>query len=941
MPPPAENVTNAEDKQVALIKDQTIDGFPTRRGYGTRGNKIVVRVNMFEINANVDSKKAEVPLHKYNVDTGSAQLSRKKKEQLIHAIIQRAEFQKLDWATDYANIIVTNKKLDANIEDRVEVKDPRDDALPGQPTAQQARDAVNRRMQQYRVTYENTFALRDLLAWLRRTESGQIYQGRADLIQLLNIIVQKACRDSALVSSGGQNGFFPIRGHECFASQDLGGGLSAYQGFFSSVRYSVGRILINLNVAHGAFFNDSSLRELVRSMCGKNPEASDKSTLAGLEQKLTHLKVMTQYMRPRDAEGKVIPKKPALRKIRTLLHFSKTQAPKGRPHEFKYLSCKDTTFSFSTGPAAQAQTISVYDYFRQHHGITLQFPNEPPINVGTRENKNWLPQELAIKVLPGQPYRGLLQGDQTSNMIRFAATNPASKALAIQGNNSDGAGLQTLRLRGNDQAASVQAFGFGVTPRMVTVEARILPTPKLEYAGGRDGTCSPFPGSWNLTKGRDSTAHFKFYRPGSFQRWQTLTLDFEGKRRIFDAAPSELMAHFGRELESYGIRLGQRGPDQLRTVPNPSFFNPQAREKTNTVLNDFFEGAAKNNVDIVLIILSEQSPWLYSRIKLYGDIKHGIHTICAVGRKFLQEKGQGMLWGNLALKFNIKGGGVNHAIPAAQLKPFDAKTIIFGIDVTHPSPTSTESAPSIAAVVANKDQFLCQWPASIRSQERRKEIVTQLKEMVRERFDLWRKCNTSQGLPNKVIVFRDGVSEGQYNDVLQHETAAFVEVFKELYGAQPKHPKLSVFIVGKRHHIRAYATNANDVDRTSNFKPGTIIDRGITHPTRGDFYLQAHAVLQGTGRSAHYDPIRDDIKFSADEIQSFTHHLSYLFNRATKSVSVVPPAYYADLACERGRQYLHSTLQEAKTSTSEAFSANNAEWTRDVHPRLRESTFYI
>lgn len=529
-------------------------------------------------------------------------------------------------------------------------------------------------------------------------------------------------------------------------------------------------------------------------------------------------------------------------------------------------------------------------------------------------------------------------------MLRFAGTNPATEALAIQGNASDGDGLRTLSLRGADQQQSVQAFGFGVAPRMVTVEARILPVPSLEYSGGqREGTCTPFPGSWNLQKDRSSGAHYKFFRPGSFTRWQALTLDFEGQQPIFNEPPTAMMNRFQAELQTYGIRFGQgKGPDTRKIVPNPSIANPQARAKTNQMLDDTFSAAAKNRVDILLVMLTDQNPWLYSRIKFYGDIKYGIHTVCAVGRKFMQEKGQGMLWGNLALKFNIKGGGVNHAISATQLKPFDNKTIIFGIDVTHPSPTSTESAPSIAAVVANKDAFLCQWPASIRSQERWKEIVTPLKEMVRERFDLWRNTNKSLGLPNKVIVFRDGVSEGQYNDVLRYEAAAFTEVFNDLYGAQPKHPKLSVFIVGKRHHVRAYATRQEDTDgRIGNLRPGTIIDRGITHPTRGDFYLQSHAILQGTGRSAQYDPIRDDIKFTADEVQSFTHNLSYLFNRATKAVSLIPPAYYADLACERGRQYLHSTLAEARSSTSEAFAAANAEWTRDVHPSLRDSTFYI
>ena len=33
-----------------------------------------------------------------------------------------------------------------------------------------------------------------------------------------------------------------------------------------------------------------------------------------------------------------------------------------------------------------------------------------------------------------------------------------------------------------------------------------------------------------------------------------------------------------------------------------------------------------------------------------------------------------------------------------------------------------------------------------------------------------------------------------------------------------------------------------------------------------------------------------------------------MFARATKAVSLAAPAYYADLACERGRAYLHPLL---------------------------------
>lgn len=78
------------------------------------------------------------------------------------------------------------------------------------------------------------------------------------------------------------------------------------------------------------------------------------------------------------------------------------------------------------------------------------------------------------------------------------------------------------------------------------------------------------------------------------------------------------------------------------------------------------------------------------------------------------------------------------------------------------------------------------------------------------------------------------------------------------------------------------------------------------------------------------------MNFSTD-VSRQTHNLCYLFGRATKSVSICPPAYYADLLCERGRQYLHSTM----SGGGKAFDINRAEWTRDVHPTLMESMFYI
>lgn len=76
-----------------------------------------------------------------------------------------------------------------------------------------------------------------------------------------------------------------------------------------------------------------------------------------------------------------------------------------------------------------------------------------------------------------------------------------------------------------------------------------------------------------------------------------------------------------------------------------------------------------------------------------------------------------------------------------------------------------------------------------------------------------------------------------------------------------------------------------------------------------DICLPAHGGLQGTTKPTHYYVVHDEIKFRADELQGLTNSVSYMFARATKAVSLACPAYYADLACERGRCYIHKLLQ--------------------------------
>ncbi|CAG8555886.1 9743_t:CDS:2 [Ambispora leptoticha] len=98
--------------------------------------------------------------------------------------------------------------------------------------------------------------------------------------------------------------------------------------------------------------------------------------------------------------------------------------------------------------------------------------------------------------------------------------------------------------------------------------------------------------------------------------------------------------------------------------------------------------------------------------------------------------------------------------------------------------------------------------------------------------------------------------------------------------------------------------DGRNTDKNGNCVPGTIIDQKITHPYLFDFYLYSHSSLQGTSRPAHCVVLYDENKFAPDTLQSFTYKLCYNYQRATRSVSIPPPVYYAHLSAKHARTHV-------------------------------------
>lgn len=454
--------------------------------------------------------------------------------------------------------------------------------------------------------------------------------------------------------------------------------------------------------------------------------------------------------------------------------------------------------------------------------------------------------------------------------------------------------------------------GIRVTQKLIAVDARVLSAPRVEYV---KTTAEIRDASWNMMKNQ-------FRTKGMLSRWSYVVLSAGGQENPYtkNHNPKDLISEFRTELIKTGINYSNP-----ITLPSHSV---QIRDETDAELLFKQASQSKEKINLLLIILPRKaSAAIYGAIKRLGDITYGIATICVDGQKLSPKKNAPPKQGanaqyiaNVAMKFNLKLGGSNHFVKFNF--PLN-ETMVVGIDVTHPSPSSSEKAPSVAGMVASVDANLGQWPAILRRQGvARQEMVTALQEMLSTRLVLWRAKN--KVLPKNILVYRDGVSEGQYDIVIKDELPLLRNACQELYpqAAQKQgYPHITIIIVGKRHHTRFYPTSAQNATKTHNNRPGTVVDRGVTEARNWDFFLQPHAAIKGTARPIHYFVIHDEIfhlmprQDAVDRLEALTHNLCYVYGRATKAVSVATPAFYADIVCERARCYLNRLFDDPAPSS--------------------------
>nr|AFQ20832.1 PIWI [Hydra vulgaris] len=297
-----------------------------------------------------------------------------------------------------------------------------------------------------------------------------------------------------------------------------------------------------------------------------------------------------------------------------------------------------------------------------------------------------------------------------------------------------------------------------------------------------------------------------------------------------------------------------------------------------------------NDLQIVVCIVPNNNKDRYDSIKRLCCVERPIPSQVVVSRTLSKQQMLMSVCTKIGIQLNCKMGGNVWAVD------IPIQVMVVGYDVYHDSLTKGKS---FGGFVASTNKSLTNYYSRITAHTSHQEICDQLKICMTGALKKYHEINNS--LPEKIIVYRDGVGDGQLGMVHGHELPQLKEAFKDVGAGYS--PKFAMIVVKKRITTRLFLGNNGQY---SNPPPGTVVDTVVTRPEWYDFFLISQSVRQGTVSPTHYNVISDNTGLKPDHFQRLTYKLCHLYYNWPGTIRVPAPCQYAHKLAFLVGQSIHS-----------------------------------
>ncbi|EFO86919.1 hypothetical protein CRE_09729 [Caenorhabditis remanei] len=603
--------------------------------------------------------------------------------------------------------------------------------------------------------------------------------------------------------------------------------------------------------------------------------------------------------------------------------------------------------------------ISVAEFFLNRRNIRLRYPNLPCIQKKpSRMNGNRFiafPMEFVTLIAEPKRYAGLTTLEQKSEMVRWT-TFTAKQRLVVLQHIMAQKNITDVPAVVDNNDRYMKRHGITIDKEMLSVKASVLPPPTVVYGGNDKFSDVHHEGEW---KAVDHEPIRKVLEDAVYKRTTDKSAPKLKKRllgsilkigspynnkvdiEIDDTCYHNLMRAIESagqpvcwENEEMGQAAIQGSTEFLQGVHLPAVIYNFLHDLKTNIDDKYKKSDDEVIIPLVFVIFEQRFTNIvnsrnmfrndYNLLKYLADTQLGVFTqgmlystfntigatpaTCKFTRLIVEK-----ILGKVGTTHRKLESGGTHKSWTKVTNPKEP-TLFLGVDVSHPStrdlkdPESDVKKMSVATVVGNIDIECTEYRASSKIQSAGEERIVRFQDEIKTRIADFTMHNSIR--PAHIVVYRDGLSEGDFQRTLYEERLAIENACISFDPAYQ--PSITYIVVTKRHHTRFFLKDESEgiEEQGFNVRPGTLVEDTVTTTNYYDFYLTTQVGQMGLARPTHYYVLWNTWHGCLPTFwPTVTHALTYMFCRATSTVALPAPVLYAHLASKRAKETMDGAIE--------------------------------
>ncbi|KAM5181485.1 piwi-like protein 4 [Mantella aurantiaca] len=494
--------------------------------------------------------------------------------------------------------------------------------------------------------------------------------------------------------------------------------------------------------------------------------------------------------------------------------------------------------------------LTYVDYYKEQYNLELTDLYQPMLVSTLKVKKNDAADApRAVHLIPelcyltGLSNRALTDFRLMKDLAMETQVNPERRQQRLQN-------LAESIERNTEASSELTKWGMRLE-KQISLTGRVMPPERICM---RDNICQPMSAAdW----GRD-TRDSRMITAKPLKNWLL----------IFTRRNEDVVEKLIYSLQKVGSGMGFdiEHPKILKVEDSPVYLMRALQQHVD------------RDLQMVFCILPSNSKDNYDSIKKFLSVDMPVPSQCVLSRTLSKQHMLMSVASKIAMQIICKIGGELWAveIPLKSL-------MVVGIDINKDSQNKSHS---VIGFVASTNARLTKWFSRCIIQKTSTNFADCLKVCMQGAIEKWKKYNND--VPNRIIIYRDGVGDGQLQMVVDYEIPQIQACFTESLNAY--NPKMTFVVVRKRCTTKFFIESGRGVQ---NPPLGTVVDSVATRREWYDFFLISQNARQGTVNPTYYNVIYDSNCLKPDHLQRLTYKLCHLYYNWPGVIRVPAPCQYA------------------------------------------------